>query len=366
MTDLFIPRMPAVEAMFDKLASAQNYRLVGDRKLSGSWKGRAEDNVAAVRLMRMIERQNRPATPVEQAYLARFTGFGASDLANGIFPMRGVPCKPGWEQIVAELAAETTPQEWASLSRSTQYAHYTPEWAIRAVWRAVWRLGFRGGDILEPGLCTGLFWSLMPDEMVSSSILTGIENDPVTARIARLLHPRADIRDVDFTDPELRLPAQDLVIGNPPFSDRVVRAGGLKTTGLKLHEYFVWRALSALRPGGIGAFVTSRWLMDKASDKARSDIDDLADLVGAVRLPAGALREGAGTDVVVDLVFFRRRADAEDRAGERWLQTGGIECDGADVPSAINLYWHRHPEQVLGFHAVREGQWGRGYTCLAT
>lgn len=365
MSDLFTPRLPVTEALFNRMADAQNYRLIGQRKLGATWKARAEDNVTAIRLMQQIEQQRRPATPIEQSYLMRFVGFGASDLANGIFPPRGTPCRPGWEQIVADLTGATSPTEWAALSRSTQYAHYTPEFIVQAVWDAVYRLGFRGGSVLDAGCGTGMFLAMMPDEMVSSSVLTGIEKDPMTARIARLLYPRADIREVDFTDPELRLPAQCLAIGNPPFSNMGVRGAGLKTTGLNLHEYFVWRSVEALRPGGIGAFVVSRWLMDKELSSARDMIGDMADLMGAIRLPAGSMRASAGTDVVVDLIFLRRRAEADEFGGESWTMVREVEAEaGTPGPVKINRYFDKHPDMVLGRHAIVSGQFGPTYSCL--
>jgi N12 class adenine-specific DNA methylase/adenine-specific DNA methylase len=354
--------MPVIESLFAKLADEHNYRLEGDRKLAPTWRGRAEANVAAICLAQSIEEQDRPATPIEQTYLARFIGFGASDLANGLFPTKGAPCRAGWEQIVVDLNDATTPAEWAALARATQYAHFTPEFICRALWQAVHLLGFRGGSILEPGCGTGLFLATMPDHMVSSSVLTGIEADPITARIARLLFPRADIREGDFTDPDLRLAEQDLAIGNPPFSDRIVRGAGMKTTGLSLHEYFVWRSVQALRPGGLAAFVVSRYLMDKAVSTARDVLGDLADFLGAVRLPAGSMRATAGTDVVVDLVFLRRRPDGADFGGLPWATLRNVEADGATGPIAVNRYFADHPDQVLGQHAVRSGQFGPTYT----
>ena len=362
MSDLFAIKVPVVEQIFDRLAEEVNYRLMGERNLAPTWKGRAEDNVVAVKLMAQIEEQRRPATPIEQDYLARFIGFGASDLANAVFPPRGKPCRAGWEQIVSDLTDATSLAEWNSLSRSTQYAHFTPEFVIRAVWRAVHRLGFRGGSVLEPGCGTGLFLAMMPEEMISSSVLTGIDVDPITARIARLLFPRADIRCTDFTDPELQLAPQCLAIGNPPFSDRVVRGAGLKSTGLSLHEYFVHRSVEALRPGGIAAFVVSRFLMDKETSGCRDVLGDLADFMGAVRLPAGALHAAAGTDVVVDLIFLRRRDEADGFGGHPWATLRQVDGpDGAAL--SVNRYWTEHPEMVLGEHAMGSGQYGHAYTC---
>ena len=361
--DLFSGRSAAAAKLLSSSSSAQNYRLKGDRALKETWRERAQDNVTAVKVARAIERQQRAATPGEQAFLARFVGFGASEIANSVFPVRGQSCKAGYEKIVSDLLAATSPQEWAALSRSTQYSHFTPEFVIRAIWQAVRRFGFRGGEVLEPGCGTGLFWSLMPDEFAVSSLLTGIEADPVTARIARLLHPRADIRQMDFTTPELRLPPQSLAIGNPPFSDRHVRTAASATTGMALHEFFVWRSIKSLAPGGLAAFVVSRYLMDKPNSVCRDRISDDADFLGAIRLPAGALRSAAGTDVVVDLIFLRRRQGAAEIGGESWQAVLPSPEAAIGYDPLINAYWLRRPEMVLGHHTVVSGQYGLAYSC---
>jgi SAM-dependent methyltransferase len=171
---------------------------------------------------------------------------------------------------------------------------------IRAIWRALRRMGFDGGRVLEPGCGTGLFFALCPEALVGKLALTGVEMDPTTARIAKLLYPNALIRHEDFT--KAKLPElYDLAIGNPPFSDRTVRAddpaGELR---LSVHDYFIARSVERLRPGGLAAFVTSRWTMDKVDGKARQQIAAMADLIGAVRLPEGAMHDRAGTEVVVD------------------------------------------------------------------
>jgi len=239
--------------------TAHDYRLAGDRRLAEGWKARAEDNLAAIRLMTTIESEARYARPDEQERLARFTGFGASDLADRIFRRAGDAFAPAWEDVGAELEGLVSHDDLANLKRATQYAHYTPEFMIRAIWRALRRMGFDGGRVLEPGCGTGLFFALSPESLQGRLALTGVEMDPTTARIAKLLYPNALIRHEDFT--KARLPElYDLAIGNPPFSDRTVRAddpaGELR---LSLHDYFVARSVERLRPSGLTAFVTSRW-----------------------------------------------------------------------------------------------------------
>jgi SAM-dependent methyltransferase len=237
--------------------------------------------------MTTIEAEARHARPDEQERLARFTAFGASDLADRIFRRAGDAFAPAWEDLGVELEGLVPRDDLANLKRATQYAHYTPEFMIRAIWRALRQMGFDGGRVLEPGCGTGLFFALCPETLVGKLALTGVEMDPTTARIAKLLYPNARISQEDFT--KARLPElYDLAIGNPPFSDRTVRAddpaGELR---LPLHDYFIARSVERLRPGGLAAFVTSRWTMDKVDGKARQHIAAMADLIGAVRMAEG-------------------------------------------------------------------------------
>ena len=219
------PRMPA-----------HSFRLAGDRPLASGWKNRAADNIAAIRLMQQIESEGRHATPDEQAKLALFTGFGASDLANNFFRRTGEGFRPGWEDLGNELERLVSDQEMAALARATQYAHFTPEFMARAVWRALERMGFTGGRVLEPGCGSGLFLALMPEAIAKCSTVTAVEMDPTTARIARLLYPEAWVRNEDFTKAKLG-ETFAAAVGNPPFSDRTVRADNpAGKLGLSLHE----------------------------------------------------------------------------------------------------------------------------------
>ena len=268
-----------------------NFRLVGERDLARGWPARARDNIAAIQLSKELEQTGRIPTREEQAQLLRFTGFGATELAQNCFRRPGEDgFRPGWEEIGTALEAAVAPAEYAALQRATQYAHYTPETIIRALWRAAERLGFCGGRVLEPGMGTGLFFALLPEALCPRCRLTGIEYDPVTARIARLVHPEARVRCEDYARSPLG-GGFDLVIGNPPFADRVVRADPMtRALRLRLHDYFIARSIARLRPGGIALFVTSTGTMDKATTTAREHIAGMADLVGAVRLPEGSMR----------------------------------------------------------------------------
>ncbi|MDA8253387.1 MAG: methyltransferase, partial [Rhodospirillales bacterium] len=343
---------------------AKNWRLHGDRGLAATWKGRADDNLAAIRLLHAIEAESRAATAEEQECLSRFIGFGASELANTMFRRPGEAFRPGWEDLGNELEQLVSAEEMAGLARATQYAHYTPAYMVRAIWAALERMGFAGGQVLEPGCGTGLFLAMLPEKATARTAITGIEADPITTRIARLLFPEAWIRGEDFTKARLA-ERYDVVVGNPPFSDRTVRADDpAGRLGLSLHDYFIARSIERLRPRGIAVFVTSRWTMDKSVATAREHVAAMADLVGAVRMPQGAMKEEAGTEVVVDVLIFQRRRPKAEPNGPAWHDVVEVATD-ADGEGALhaNRYFAEHPEMVLGAHAWTSSQYGPTYTC---
>ena len=335
--------------------------------MAKGWKARARANLDAIALAAAIAADDRPATSEEQARLIRFTGFGASDLANAVFARPGEEgFRKGWEELGEELQASVNEADYASLARCTQYAHFTPEFIIRAIWKGLERLGWRGGRVLEPGIGTGLFPALMPDAL-REAVFTGVELDPVTARIARLLQPVARIIEGDFARTDL--PAHfDLAIGNPPFSDRTVRSDrAYRSMGLRLHDYFLARSIDLLKPGALAAFVTSSGTMDKADATAREHIAKSADLIAAIRLPEGSFRQDAGTDVVVDILFFRKRKPGESRRGAAWLDLAEVVPATEDSDAIrVNRWFADHPEHVLGRHATASGPFSETYTCLPT
>ena len=351
----------------------QDLVLGADRALASGWRARARDNLAAIRLSAEIAGEGRSATAEEQALLVKFVGFGASELSQNVFRRPGeTTFRRGWNEIGEDLAQLVEGSDYASLARCTQYAHYTPEPIVRAMWAGLVRLGFAGGRVLEPGLGTGLFPALMPEDLRAKSAVTGVEIDPVTARIARLLHPSASVLNEDFARAELPQ-TFDLAVGNPPFSDRIVRSDpAFRDLALRLHDFFLVKAIDRLKPGGLAAFVTSAGTMDKVDATARRHIAGMADLVGAIRLPKGAMREAAGTDVVVDVLFFRKRLQGQEPAGSAWLGLGelqdlAVSRKAESEPAAVhvNRYFVDHPEMVLGRHAVTTDQYGETYTCLA-
>ena len=347
-------------------AKGTNFCLASDRALAKGWKDRARDNVAAIRLAAAIEAEERPATIDEQEQLIRFTGFGASELANSVFHRPGeAEFRKGWEAIGEDLQDAVGDLDHASLARCTQYAHFTPEFIVRAIWAGLQRLGWRGGRVLEPGIGTGLFPAAMPEGLRETAHVTGIEIDPVTARIVRLLQPRARIVTGDFARTEL--PASfDLAIGNVPFSDRTVRSDlAYRSMGLRLHDYFIARAIDLLKPGALAAFVTSSGTMDKADASAREHVAKSADLVAAIRLPEGSFRASAGTDVVVDLLFFRKRKVGDAEGDLSWLDLDEVWLATEDESAIrVNRWFAQHPDFVLGAHALTSGPFGETYTCL--
>ncbi len=345
---------------------AKNWRLTGTRGLASGWKQRAGDNLAAIRLLQQLETENRAATAAEQDRLARFTAFGATELSQTMFRRAGEPFRAGWEELGSELEQLVDQAEMAGLARATQYAHYTPEFMVRSIWDALTRMGFSGGNVLEPGCGTGLFLALMPEKAAAKAALTGIEADPITARIAAKLFPEAWIRAEDFTKARLT-ERYDVVVGNPPFSDRTVRADDpAGKLGLSLHDYFIARSIERLKPGGVAAFVTSRWTMDKTVATAREHIAGLADLIGAVRMPQGAMKADAGTEVVVDVLVFQRHHPETSGHHVEWADVVEVapDTDGEGTLCA-NRYFRDHPEMVLGEHAWTSSQYGPVYTCRA-
>ncbi|MBB5278207.1 N12 class adenine-specific DNA methylase/adenine-specific DNA methylase [Rhizobium rosettiformans] len=359
------PALPVTAAPARRAGSRANFYLDGDRALGATWKDRARANVAAILVADGVTKRGRPATAKEQAQLIRFTGFGASELANSMFRRPGeVDFRKGWDDIGSSLETAVCESDYASLARCTQYAHFTPEFIIRAVWAGIEKLGWRGGRVLEPGIGTGLFPALMPEPYRDVAYVTGIELDPVTARIARLLQPKARILNGDFARTDLA-PIYDLAIGNPPFSDRIVRSDrAYRSLGLRLHDYFIARSIDLLKPGAVAAFVTSHGTMDKADTTAREHIAKSAELIAAIRLPEGSFRRDAGTDVVVDILFFRKRKPGEPEGNQLWLDLDEVRAATNDEGAIrVNRWFARHPDFVLGTHALTSGPFGETYTC---
>ena len=316
--------------------AARRFRPRGQDDLAPSGTvARIRANLAALTTLRAIQRANRPATPDEQAVLARWSGWGA---APEVFdPDRRVHT---WARD--ELSRLLTPAELSAAARNTLNAHYTDASLVQAIWAGIRQLGFTGGRVLEPGCGSGNFIGFAP----VGAQFTGVELEPVTAQIAATLYPDADIVHESFAGTRAREGSFDLAIGNVPFgsfalTDRLHNPGGHS-----IHNHFIIKALHLVRPGGLVAVVTSRYTMDARNPAARRQIAALADLAGAVRLPTGAHQHAAGTAVVTDLLIFRRREPGREPDATGWEQTRMAELDGVQVP--VNEYFLDRPDAVLG------------------
>lgn len=330
-----------------------NYRIQpGELTRSGSWKSTAEQNVRIVELVKQLEKDGRRPTPEEAALLTKFTGWGASEIANGIFPDRyGRYKDASWEKLGERLKTALTPEEYAQARRTTQYAHYTSEGVIRSIYGALQRMGFGGGKVLEPGMGIGLFNGLMPAGMAANSQYTGVEYDGLTGSIAKLLYPESNIIVGDFTKTAMPREFFDAAIGNPPFSSTVISNDPeYKKHGFMLHDYFFAKTIDRVKPGGMLVFVTSKGTMDKANDRARKYLAQRANLVGAIRLPQTAFKDNAGTEVVTDVIFLQKRGPGIEDNGVKWLGTAEVQTPQG--PTSINEYFAAHPEMVLGAHAL--------------
>jgi N12 class adenine-specific DNA methylase len=320
---------------------------------------RAQDNLDAIVLLKQITSEGREATIEEKAVLARFSGWGDSEIANKLFGVRWY--SHTWQELKERLEVVLTPAEREAASVATQYSHFTSGEVIEAIYAAVERMGFVGvGRVLDAGAGTGRFRSYMPAQMRKRTHYTAIENDPITGGICKLLHGSSDVRVEDFTKTHLPKGFYDLAVGNYPFSKTAIvddpEYGHLR---LSTHNYFITKVLDRLRPGGIAAVITSRYTMDAINPAGRAVMAKRADLVGAIRLPKTAFKNSSGTEVVTDILFLRRRAPGEDQGFQSWLETVPAVIDGkVSHQHQINEYFARHPEMVLGQQVSDRGMYG--------
>lgn len=339
-------------------AVGRNYRIApGELAREGSWAQTADRNLDVVDLIKKLETEKRKPTDAERAQMAKFTGWGASEIANGIFPNQyGNYKSDAWRARGERLKALLTPEEYEAARRTTQYAHYTSEGVIRSIYAGLDRLGFKGGTMVEPGMGTGSFAGLMPDHIAANSHYTGIEYDPITAAIAKALYPQSNITHGDFTKTALPKDFFDAAIGNPPFSGTLVlNDPEYKSQRPMLHDYFFMKTLDRVKPGGLLVFVTSKGTMDKTSDKSRSYLAERANLLGAIRLPQTAFQANAGTEVVTDVIFLQKRGEGIPDNGVQWMNTAPVKA--GDQTTNVNEYFAAHPEMVLGEHALTSSQY---------
>ena len=332
------------------LPPAENFRILDDDLGKGGAKEKFWRNIKAIATLKQIESENRNATPEEQHILSQYVGWGG--LADAFDPD-----KAGWRVEYEELKGVLTPEEYAAARASTLNAHYTSPTVIRAIYDAVENMGFQTGNILEPSMGVGNFFGMLPESMKSSR-LYGVELDSITGRIAKQLYPKADITVAGFENTD-RKDFFDLAVGNVPFGQYQVSDRAFDKLGFSIHNYFFAKTLDQVRPGGVVAFVTSRYTMDAKDSAARKYIAQRADLLGVIRLPNNAFKANAGTDVVSDIIFLQKR-DRPIEIEPDWVHTGIWRNPGANADGfAINQYFIDHPEMVLGRQTSESTQYGR-------
>jgi len=324
--------------------TAEIFRITDDHLGEGGPKTKFRANMDAIYTLKTIENEGRTATPEEQKVLSRYVGWGG--LADAFDRD-----KREWTGEFKELEAALTPEEYAAARGSTLNAHYTSPTVIRAIYEAVGNIGFQTGNILEPSMGVGNFFGMLPEEM-SGSRLYGVELDSITGRIARQLYPKANITVAGFETTERR-DFFDLAVGNVPFGNYKVNDRAYNKLGFSIHNYFFAKALDQVRPGGVVAFVTSRYMMDGKDSAVRKYLAERADLLGAIRLPNNAFRANAGTDVVSDIIFLQKR-ETPMAVEQDWVHLGENETG-----FTLNSYFIDHPEMILGRQAAESTQYGR-------
>ena len=323
---------------------AGNFHITDDHLGEGGAKLKYARNIEAIRTLFKLEQEHRGATAEEQQVLSQYVGWGG--LADAFDPG-----KDSWAKGYTELKNLLSEDEYAAARSSALNAHYTSPTVIRGIYDAVERMGFRSGNILEPSMGVGNFFGMLPDSMADSR-LYGVELDSITGRIAKKLYPQADITIAGFETTDRR-DFYDLAVGNVPFGQYRVNDKAYNKLGFSIHNYFFAKAIDQVRPGGVVAFVTSRYTMDSKDSTARKHMAERADLLGVIRLPNNAFRANAGTDVVSDIIFLQKRDRPIDHEPD-WVQLGKTE-DGF----AINQYFVDHPEMVLGVLSTESTQYGR-------
>lgn len=327
--------------------NAKNFRITDEHLGEGGPKAKFQANVNAIRLLKELEAAGQQASPEQQEVLSRYVGWGG--LADAFDPE-----KPAWAAEYTQLKELLTPEEYTAARGSTLNAHYTSPTVIRAIYETVGRMGFEIGNILEPSCGVGNFFGMLPEEMRNSR-LYGVELDSISGRIAKQLYPKADITVAGFETTDRR-DFYDLAIGNVPFGQYQVRDKAYDKLNFSIHNYFFAKALDQVRPGGVVAFVTSRYTMDAKDSTVRRYLAQRAELLGAIRLPNDAFKKNAGAEVVSDIIFLQKRDRPLDIAPE-WTQTGQTQ-DGF----AINRYFLDHPEMVLGRQEPESTAHGMDYT----
>ena len=338
------PQLPAVRPTQEAKPRGDNFRITDDHLGEGGPKEKFRANLDAIRTLKAIEAEERGATAEEQEVLSRYVGWGG-------LPDAFDPDKSAWAAEYSELKEVLTPEEYESARGSVLNAHYTSPAVIRAVYEALEHIGFQHGNILEPSCGVGSFFGCLPESMAGSK-LYGVELDSISGRIAKQLYPRAHITVAGFETTDRR-DFYDLAVGNVPFGNYQVNDRAYNKLGFSIHNYFFAKALDQVRPGGIVAFLTSRYTMDAKDSAVRQYLAQRADLLGAIRLPNNAFKANAGTEVVSDILFLQKRSTPQVTEPE-WVQT-------QETPEGfmVNRYFQEHPEMVLGQPAAESTQYGK-------
>lgn len=328
-----------------------NFTITDDENIGkGGAKTKYKDNVAAIRLLKQLEAENRLATPEEQKVLARYVGWG------GLSPVfsYGRDRDPAWDSEKAEIKELLTDEEYSAARGSTLNAHYTSPEVIKGVWKILERLGFKGGKVLEPSMGVGNFFGIMPEKLRSKSSLNGVELDPLTGRIAKQLYQKANVEVTGYEQTKFPDNYFDLVISNVPFGDYKLHDPKYNKYNFNIHNYFFAKAIDQVRPGGIVAFITSTGTMQSGSDskRLREILKNKADFIGAVRLPDTAFKENAGTEVTTDLIILQKREPgaAPGKNNHAWLDTADTELRAkyGGYPLQINEYYRDNPDMLIG------------------
>jgi len=340
------PEAPVV-TVSPALPKPPNFHITSDIDIgSGGAKTKYRRNVEAIRLLKDIEAESRNATPEEQSTLALYAGWGG---ISQVFKEG----HPDWLNEYAELKELLTEKEYTAAKGSTLNAHYTSPEVIEGIYAGLERIGFKGGNVLEPAMGVGNFYGCMPENMALASRLYGVELDSITGRIARQLYPNADIRVQGFETADLPDNFFDAAVSNVPFGQYKLNDPKFDKYNLLIHDYFFAKALDKVRPGGIVAFITSKGTMDKANTSVRRYIAERAELLGAIRLPNTAFKASAGTEVTSDIIFLKRRDRLVDAENEKWVFTGKTD-DG--IP--VNEYFLDNPHMMLGTMAFDSSMYG--------
>ncbi len=325
-----------------------NYRYLEEHHLyDGGPKTKFQNNVAAIRLLKELEEQGRKATAEEQVILAKYVGWGG--LANAL-----TPGKSGWESQYEEIRQLLTEEEFQAAQESTLTAYYTEQGVIRHIYDALEKFGFHGGNILDPAMATGNFFSVLPESMADSR-LYGVEIEPISGHIAKHLYPGADIQVTGFEHTSHPDQFFDVVIGNIPFNSIKVDDPRYNRYNFRIHDYFLAKSLDKTRPGGIVAVITSKYTLDKANSGSRRYLAQRAELLGAIRLPGNAFRQVAGTKATTDILFLKKREReiVPDETNSPWLS---VEQNAEGIP--MNTWFIDHPEMVLGKMVFDESVYG--------